>query len=204
MKRFDLAPLAHFLGVELGRNGGHQPDQPTSGLAAIADHLNVSYSTAQRLQRHGLTDAQADRYAVAVAVGTLPELLWADWAVQLAQARLVGAAAASAAKATCPAGHPYDVVTPQGWRRCSRCRLSSVVASRRRVSHPAHCLQKETTPMPDEQLLTKREVARRWQVSTRTVERDVEAGPLVATRIGGAARFRLADVEHAEQQAATR
>ena len=55
-----------------------------------------------------------------------------------------------------------------------------------------------------EKLLTVREVARRWQVSRRTIERRVAAGELVATKVGGVTRFRLADVEAAEAEAATR
>jgi excisionase family DNA binding protein len=56
--------------------------------------------------------------------------------------------------------------------------------------------------MPD-RLLTIREVARRWQVSDRTVRRRIAEGTLRPTRIGGLVRFRLADIEEAEDAEVT-
>lgn len=196
-KRYPIEPLAEALGVTLGRIGGYQPDAPTEGLAALARSIGASLSTAKRIRKEGLTDAQADRYAV--AAGTLPELLWPDWYSQLDQARLTGAAAHNATKTACPAGHPYDVRTTDGRRRCSTCRLSSVVRSRHRQSRTVQCLQENF--MSTDRLLTVREVARRWQVSDRTVMRRVAQGQLQAVRIGRTIRFRTEDVEHAEQGA---
>jgi excisionase family DNA binding protein len=191
VRPFELEVLAAAVGVELGVNGGQRRvGEPAGGLELLAELLGVSYSTAQRMRRHGLSEVQADR--AAIAVGLLPELVWPAYGEQLRAARLQGAAAVNAAKAACPLGHAYDTVDSRGWRRCNRCRLSPAVASRRTLSHRAHSPQEDPV---SEKLLTAREVARRWQVSRRTVERRVAAGELAATKVGGATRFRLEDVE---------
>lgn len=75
--RFPIEPVSTAYGVALGVTGGHQPGDPRSGLALLADLLGVSYSTMQRRQRTGLDPYEADR--AAHAVGLHPALLWPDW-----------------------------------------------------------------------------------------------------------------------------
>lgn len=76
-RRYPLHPLARILGVELGRVGGSQPGQPPAGLAALAEHLGISHTMAQRLNADGLSDGQADKYAI--ALGYHPSAIWPDW-----------------------------------------------------------------------------------------------------------------------------
>lgn len=76
-RRYPLAPLAHILGIELGRVGGSQPGQPRAGLAALAEHLGISHTMAQRLNAQGLSDTQADRYAC--RIGHHPSEIWPTW-----------------------------------------------------------------------------------------------------------------------------
>jgi hypothetical protein len=76
-RRYPLEPLARLLGVELGRIGGYQAGQPRSGLAAVAEHLGISHTMAQRLNAEGLSERQADKYAI--ALGHHPGAIWPDW-----------------------------------------------------------------------------------------------------------------------------
>ena len=76
-RRYPLQPLARVLGIELGRVGGYQPGQPPSGLAAIAEQLGISHVMAQRLNAEGLSDRQADKYAI--AIGHHPSAIWPEW-----------------------------------------------------------------------------------------------------------------------------
>jgi len=52
-----------------------------------------------------------------------------------------------------------------------------------------------------QQLISRREVAARWSYSTETIKRQEKAGKLPMLRIGGQARYRLADIEFIEKQA---
>lgn len=76
-RRYPLEPLARLAGIELGRIGGSQPGQPPAGLAALAQQLGISHTMAQRLNTEGLSDQQADRYAI--ALGHHPGTIWPDW-----------------------------------------------------------------------------------------------------------------------------
>ena len=86
-KRYPIEPLAEALGVTLGRIGGYQPDAPTEGLAALARSIGASLSTAKRIRKEGLTDAQADRYAVAAE---LPGLTADELRTELETRRYLG------------------------------------------------------------------------------------------------------------------
>lgn len=76
-RRYPLEPLAAILGLELGRIGGSQPHQPAAGLAALAQHLGISHRMAFKLNREGLNDRQADKYAI--AIGHHPSHIWPEW-----------------------------------------------------------------------------------------------------------------------------
>ena len=52
-----------------------------------------------------------------------------------------------------------------------------------------------------QQLISRREVAARWSYSTETIKRQEKAGKLPVLRLGGQARYRLADIEFIEKQA---
>lgn len=71
--RYPLEPLAQRLGIRLGQPGNPNSDHHT-GLAALAERLNVSHSWAQKLHRDGLTARTADRYAC--RLGWHPSWIW--------------------------------------------------------------------------------------------------------------------------------
>lgn len=75
---FPLEALAEHLCIEL-HQAGRRPDdeRADAGLAALAERLGISLSTAKRRLQWGLTDKQADQ--AAVMCGTHPALLWRDW-----------------------------------------------------------------------------------------------------------------------------
>lgn len=83
--RFPLEPLAEHLKITLGchgrqpgSDGGTGQDDPAEhGLAALALALGISHRTARRLHAHGLSERQADLYAI--RSGTHPALLWPEW-----------------------------------------------------------------------------------------------------------------------------
>jgi len=50
-------------------------------------------------------------------------------------------------------------------------------------------------------LITRRNVAERWSYSIETIKRQEKAGKLPVLRLGGQARYRLADIEFIEKQA---
>ena len=50
-------------------------------------------------------------------------------------------------------------------------------------------------------LLTRRQLANRWQVSKETIKRREKAGVLPVLKLGRDARYRLSDVLRLEQEA---
>lgn len=93
--RFPVEPLLERLGVLGGVGGGQQEGQALEGAALLAARLDISHRMAQfliegRPERphgggagsfvpavHGLTESQADRYAI--AAGFMPWEVWPDW-----------------------------------------------------------------------------------------------------------------------------
>jgi hypothetical protein len=53
-------------------------------------------------------------------------------------------------------------------------------------------------------LLTRRELADRWSLSTETLKRRERCGLLPFLKLGRGVRYRLADVEHLEADAEVR
>lgn len=53
----------------------------------------------------------------------------------------------------------------------------------------------------EEQMLSPKKLAKRWDVSGRTVARRVERGELVCLKIGKSIRFRVEDVLRFEENA---
>lgn len=76
-RRYPLEPLARIAGVELGVVGGSQPGRRTESTAALAEALGISRTMAKRLNRDGLNERQADKYAI--ALGHHPSHIWPDW-----------------------------------------------------------------------------------------------------------------------------
>jgi len=57
-------------------------------------------------------------------------------------------------------------------------------------------------PMQEEtQLLSRRQLCERWQVSKELIKRREKSGMLPVLKIGRDARYRLRDVERIEQEA---
>ena len=75
-RRYPLGPLAHLMGIQLGRTGGDRPGE-TRGLTLLAARLGVSRSWALKYQREGLSEDQADRYAQ--RIGYHPGNVWPEW-----------------------------------------------------------------------------------------------------------------------------
>jgi hypothetical protein len=60
-------------------------------------------------------------------------------------------------------------------------------------------------PMQEEsQLLSRRQLCERWQVSRELIKRREKSGILPVLKIGRDARYRLADVERIEEEAEVR
>ncbi len=74
--RYPLAPLTTALGIELGQPG-RPGDAATHGIPALAEALDCSAPTAERLHRDGLTRRQAERYAP--RAGRHPAGFWPNW-----------------------------------------------------------------------------------------------------------------------------
>jgi hypothetical protein len=53
-------------------------------------------------------------------------------------------------------------------------------------------------------LLSRRQLADRWQLSTETLKRRERCGVLPFLKLGRGVRYRLADVEHLEAEAEVR
>jgi predicted site-specific integrase-resolvase len=50
-------------------------------------------------------------------------------------------------------------------------------------------------------MISRRNVAERWSYSIETIKRQEKAGKIPVLRLGGQARYRLADIEFIEKQA---
>jgi hypothetical protein len=68
-RRFDLAPLAVDLGIVW-----NAPGPTTERCEELAGHIGVSQSYIRQLRRKGLSEAQADRFAI--RAGTHPQVVW--------------------------------------------------------------------------------------------------------------------------------
>lgn len=77
MTRYPLDPLAHAMGLHLGAHGQRGDGTTPQGLAALATRLNISHRWARHLHHTGLTDTQADHYAI--RIGRHPATIWPDW-----------------------------------------------------------------------------------------------------------------------------
>jgi hypothetical protein len=62
-------------------------------------------------------------------------------------------------------------------------------------------MKPKKTRVEDEPHLSRKQVAFRWQCSEETIRRREKAGILRSRRLGGLVRYKLADIEHIEQQA---
>ena len=72
-RRFDLAPLAVDLGIVW-----NAPGPAADRCRELAGHIGVSQDYVRQLCRKGLSEAQADRFAI--RAGTHPLAVWGrDW-----------------------------------------------------------------------------------------------------------------------------
>lgn len=76
-RRYPLEPLAQLLGITLHTNGGHQPEDELDTLADLANRLNITHRHARRLLHDGLTETQADNFAIRLDYH--PANIWTDW-----------------------------------------------------------------------------------------------------------------------------
>lgn len=67
--RFPLEALAVSLGIQLGRQ--------ERGIRVLAEQIGVSRGHVHRLRREGLSERQADRFAI--RAGTHPAIVWPAW-----------------------------------------------------------------------------------------------------------------------------
>lgn len=191
LHRFPIEDLAAALRVDLGVSGGHRPGDPVSGLALLAEMVGVSYSTVQRRQRDGLSERDADEWAI--RCGLQPELVWPGLLHVEEPEQLVGAAAANAAKSRCPRGHRYDFDL-RGWRFCRPC-------SRDRPRSDHECLLMATPDTHEiggaveSPWMTVEEAAAYSKMSPRTVRRRIIDGDLPAYRHRGVLRVKVDEVD---------
>lgn len=78
--RYPLQPLLDRLGIERipdGTEGGDHTGDPHTGYTLLAFRLGVTRRTIQRLANTGLTDRQADHYAI--RAGLHPAWIWPEW-----------------------------------------------------------------------------------------------------------------------------
>lgn len=75
--RYPLEPLAKAMALHLGAHGQRGDGVDHRGLVALADRLGISSRWARDLHARGLTERQADRFAV--AIGHHPASVWPDW-----------------------------------------------------------------------------------------------------------------------------
>lgn len=69
-----------------------------------------------------------------------------------------------------------------------------------RTSTNARNTMKQTPAEPNH-LISRRQLAVRWQVTTETLKRGEKAGTLPFLKLGTRVRYRITDVEKIEQQA---
>jgi hypothetical protein len=72
--RYELRPLAASLGIRLG---GPNEVPEGEGYVALAHSMGVSHGYARVLAGRGLSDKQADRFAI--RAGLHPEVVWPGW-----------------------------------------------------------------------------------------------------------------------------
>lgn len=78
MTRYPLEPLADALRIDIGTPGRpHDDDRADHGLVALSAHLGVTDRTLRRLRCNGLTDRQADHFAI--VAGLHPAEIWPTW-----------------------------------------------------------------------------------------------------------------------------
>lgn len=70
IRRYEAVERVHPAEPLLERIGGGGPTDLATALA-------ISHRHAERLIAHGLTDVQADRFAV--RIGLHPSMVWVDW-----------------------------------------------------------------------------------------------------------------------------
>ena len=63
---------------------------------------------------------------------------------------------------------------------------------------PPHTMKKQNA---ERHLISRRQLASRWEVSTETLKRREKAGTLPLLKLGTRVRYRLTDIEQIEQQA---
>lgn len=76
MTTYPIDPLAHALGIELGKPG-HPADDAAYGITALAEALDCSETNVKDMHRLGMSRRQAERYAP--RAGRHPAGFWADW-----------------------------------------------------------------------------------------------------------------------------
>ena len=67
--------------------------------------------------------------------------------------------------------------------------------------HAFHTMKQKQTNAELLHHLSRQQLSARWQCSTETIRRREKAGILRSRRLGGLVRYKLADIEHIEQQA---
>lgn len=102
---YRVADLAEAIGLN--------PGDPKL-TSQLVRRLGMSRGWVLRCRTLGLTEAQADEWAI--RAGIHPGDVWDRW-----YDGLKGVALVNANRKTCPDGHPYDRVDSNGFRRCSAC-----------------------------------------------------------------------------------
>lgn len=79
MNRYDLAPLAQHLRIELHQHGRPpDDDRADHGLTALASRLGITnLRSMRRIATRGLTERQADHFAT--RCGVHPASIWPSW-----------------------------------------------------------------------------------------------------------------------------
>lgn len=78
--RYPLTPLlnaANIRSIPDGTEGGDHTGDPLAGYTLLAFRLGITRQAIQRLARTGLSDRQADHYAI--AIGIHPGFIWPEW-----------------------------------------------------------------------------------------------------------------------------
>lgn len=116
LRPYPVATLARKMGLD-------PANRELTGQLSL--RLNLSRQSVGRYRELGLTDGQADEWAV--RAGLNPGEVWDHW-----WANLRGMALVNAGKETCREGHPLDRVDAAGFRRCGPCPLAAVKRCRER------------------------------------------------------------------------